>query len=259
MTNKKNIYDQLKNFGLEQKAVKVYLSLLQNGVLSALELSRKTGINRTSIYRTLEDLKNLGLAQEVLKNKSARFKAASPEKLDLILAQKEAKLDKLKSSYQQILPLLNQLKDAASDNTQVIYFKGKRGIQQLLWNTLKAGKGSEVVGFGYLNWNDCAGRRFAEKLRQEYVSRQVYAREILNNVDHIKSFTQVPEYIQKYYQGRSLPKSKIEINHDTYIYGDVVAFSHFYKKELFGLEIHNLEIAKSQKQVFNLLWEIAKA
>jgi len=127
-------------------------------------------------------------------------------------------------------------------------------LQQLLWNTLQAK--NEVVGYGYASWNEGVGKNFAEKLRQEYVDRGLQSKEILNKFAN--TFTENKLYLARTYQQRILPKSDVEINHDTYIYNDVFAFYHFFKDELFGVEIHNSEIAKTQRQIFYLLWKTAK-
>ena len=66
MMNKEDLKDKLKLFGIEEKPILIYLTLLNKGLLTPLELSRETQLNRTSVYRYLEELKNLGLVEEVL-------------------------------------------------------------------------------------------------------------------------------------------------------------------------------------------------
>lgn len=130
-------------------------------------------------------------------------------------------------------------------------------MKQLLWNILKA-KG-ESVGYGYADWNQSVSQEFAEKLRQERVSRKIYDREIQNTdqAGSMNSWTRIKDYDQVY-QARYIPKSVIDIKHDTYIYNDVFAFFNFYQGGVFGIEIHNAEIAKTQKQIFEVLWKLAK-
>ncbi len=153
---------------------------------------------------------------------------------------------------------LSNLPKEASGPTKVLYYQGVSGLRQLLWNTLNAK--DEVVGFGYGDWNKGVGRKFAEKIRQEYVDRGVRGRELLNEgqLDRELSFTDNKVYLQKYYEHRIIPRQKLVINHDTYIYNEVFAFYHIYRGELFGVEIHNAEIARTQKQIFELLWKMGK-
>lgn len=257
MMNKMNIKQKLNLLGLSDKQAEIYLLLLKQGIISILKLSRRSTINRTTIYRTVEDLKKLNLVEEVVDDHGSKIKAVKPENLQLLLTQKETELDQLKNNLPDLISDLSAIKDQPSLSTQLIYFRGLSGLKQLLWNILKA-KG-ESVGYGYADWNQSVGQEFAEKLRQERVSRKIYDREIqnTNQTAPINSWTKIKDYDQVY-QARFIPKSVIDIKHDTYIYNDVFAFFNFYQDELFGIEIHNAEIAKTQKQIFEVLWKMGK-
>lgn len=258
MVNKSEVLSQLKKLGLEEKEVKVYLSLLEQGVQTPLGLSRNTSINRTTIYRVLEKLKEKGLIEEILDQKSTRYQVSDPQKLNLIISESLERLQEVKKLLPNLIENLNRFKKNQPFPTKIIFFRGRSGIQQLLWNTLRVVKGSEQVGYGYLDWNDTAGEKFAEKLRQKYVEKGIKALEIQNEILEDDKFTTNKVYLDKYYRCRIIPKSEIEFNHDTYIYNDVFAFCHIYKGELFGVEIHNKEIAKTQRQIFYQLWKIGK-
>jgi len=256
MMNNPEIINQLKELGLNDKEAQVYLMLLQKSALTPLELSRTTKINRTTIYRILENLKEVGVVEEILDQKSTKYQAGAPEKLKMLLTKKEAELSKLREILPDLITNLSVAPDTAPSPTKVIYFRGKSGLQQLLWNTLKSPQGSTVVGYGYLDWNEYLGEKFAEKLRREYVEREIYSLEICNKT--YDSFTKNTIYLQKIYEERLISKSKLEINHNTYIYNDVFCFYGVFAGERFGIEIHNAEIAKTQRQIFYLLWKQAK-
>ena len=248
---------KLNLLGLTDKQAEIYLLLLKGGLTTPLELSRQTTINRTTIYRILEELQKLNLIEDVLDSRGIKIKAVKPENLSLLLTQKESELNQLKSSLPGLIGDLSAIKDQPVAATQVVYFRGASGLKQLLWNILKAK--DESVGYGYADWNESVGREFAEKLRAEHVKRKICDREIQNTdqAGPISSWTQIKDYDQVY-QARYLPRKIIDIKHDTYIYNDVFAFFHFYQGELFGLEIHNAEIAKTQKQIFEVLWKMGK-
>ena len=257
MVNKLDLKQKLSLLGLTDNQAEIYLLLLKQGLTSLLELSRRTVINRTTIYRVVEDLKKLNLVEEILDNRGIKVKAVTPEKLSLLLAAKEVELNHLKSNISSLVSDLSAIKDQPVPSTQVVYFRGQNGLKQLLWNILKAKR--EHVGYGYADWNQSVGREFAEKLRQEMVRRKVSSREIQNGdaFEPMSNWTSIKDYAQVY-QCRFLDKKIVEIKHDTYIYNDVFAFYHFTGDELFGLEIRNPEIAKTQKQIFEVLWKLAK-
>lgn len=257
MMNNNDLKQKLSLLGLSDNQAEIYLTLLKQGLASLLDLSRRSSINRTTIYRVVEDLKQLNLVEEVVDNRGVKIKAVAPENLQLLLTQKETELNHLKSNLSDLISNLSALKDQPVPSTQVVYFRGQAGLKQLLWNVLKAK--NESVGYGYADWNKSVGREFAEKLRLEHVKRKIYDREIQNTdqAGPMSDWTSIKDYGQVY-QACFLPRKVIDIKHDTYIYNDVFAFYHFTGGELFGLEIHNPEIAKTQKQIFEVLWKLAK-
>jgi sugar-specific transcriptional regulator TrmB len=257
MMNKPHLAKKLNLLGLNDKQAEIYLTLLKHGVLTPLELSRVSQINRSTIYRVLEQLKEMGLAEEILDQHKIKARATKPEKLELLMTQKQTKLNQLKKQIPEIVRQLSAIQDKPSVATKVVYFRGKKGLQQMLWNMLKAK--NEHLGYGYADWNASVGRDFAEKLRQEMINRKIYSKEIqnINQEAAMETWTEIKNY-SKFYEGRFLPKDLVEIKHDLYIYNDVFAFYHFYEGELFGVEIHNKEIAKTQRQIFEVLWKQAK-
>ncbi len=257
MVNIFGIKEKLSLLGLNNNQAEIYLLLLKHGQTSLLELSRLSSINRTTIYRIAEDLKKLNLVEEIVEARGSKIKAVSPENLRLLLTKKQTELKTITDNLYSLIQELSAIKDAPSPTTQVVYFRGQSGLKQLLWNILKA-KG-ESVGYGYADWNASVGRDFAEKLRSERVRRKIYDREIQNTdqVEPMSAWTSIKDYNQVY-QACFLPRETIDIKHDTYIYNDVFSFFNFAGGELFGIEIHNAEIAKTQKQIFEVLWKLAK-
>ncbi len=256
MMNKTALEEKLISFGLTLRQADIYLSLLEKGIQSPLELSRLTNINRTTLYRELEELKEKGLIEEIVEEHRIRFSASDPKNLELLLTKKETELQKLKIDLPSVLSQLPPT-TLTSPTTRIVSFRGKSGLQQLLWNVLKAEK--EHIGYGYTDWNESVGREFAEKLRQECVDRNISSREIQNSTAiNYQPYTDNKIYQTKFYSCRYISPKTLDIKHDTYIYNDVFAFCSFYQGELFGVEIHNAEIAKTQKQIFEILWKMAK-
>ncbi len=253
MMNTNQIIENLLKLGVEEKASKLFISLLETGPQTPLSLSRNTNINRTTIYRELEKLREYGLIEEILEEHTTLFQASDPNSFNLLITRKESEVSQMKSSLPNLLSQISQITPMAP-NTKVLYYRGQKGIQQLLWNTLKA-KG-EQVGLGYTDWNDAVGKSFAEELRNEYVARGICLREVLN--EKTSDYTVNNAYLTKYFRARYIPKKIITIKHDTYIYNNVFAYLHYYNNEYFGVEIHNQEIADTEKQIFEILWKMAK-
>ncbi len=258
MVNKmdKTIMEELfGSFGLSPEEQEVYLALLKQPQATPLALSRATSINRTTLYRVLEALSEKGLIEEIMDYKSKSYRAAPPEQLNLLLSKKESEVESLREQLPKLIATLREVSPPPSSPTRVLYFKGISGLRQLLYNTLRAK--DEVVGYGYGSWNDGVGRRFAEKIRREYVEKNIASREILNAIDALGSYTSISGYFNGVYHHRKIQSKILTITHDTYIYNDVFAFYHITGGQLFGVEIHNEAIATTQKQIFEILWKQA--
>lgn len=58
---------ELKQLGLSDKDIEIYLSGLKLGPSSVQEISRKAGVKRSTTYLIFENLKKMGLAITVIK------------------------------------------------------------------------------------------------------------------------------------------------------------------------------------------------
>lgn len=257
MMNKSDILAYLATLGIDRSAANIYLLLLSSDQETPLTLARMSGLNRTTIYRILENLESKGLVRRTLAAKSAAYMATGSEYLRNIVAEKEDELDKLKKNLNPVIGALMRAKKEHPQPTKVNYYSGKSGLRQLLFNTLKAK--TDVIGLGWADWNKGIGRKYAEIIRDESVRLKIHHRELLNEdqIDPELSFTGNRDFALNYYQHRIIPRSVLEINHDTYIYNNIFAFYHTYQGEDFGVEIVNNEISASERQIFEIIWKMA--
>ncbi len=243
----------IKQTGLTAKHATVWEKLLLKPKSTPLQLSRETKLNRSSLYRYLEDLRTKGLVELVLGEKSSQYKA-NPEGLNQYLASEEARVESLKTTVPSLVSELTRNK--AIPGSEVKYYQGLEGLKQMLWNVVSANV--EFVGLGYEDWNTSVGKRFAEKLRAKNLETKVGSREILNALGKNFEFTDLGKNYGNIFKYRLINPKILEIKHDTYIYGDVFAYYYHYQGEYFGVEIHNVEIARTERQIFEIVWKMAK-
>lgn len=238
--------------GMSGKHAMVYEALLTSQNMTPLKLARITHLNRSSLYRYLEELREKGLVELILRGKSSSY-AARPEGLSQYLVREEARLENLKTT---IPSLLTEMSRARAKESEVRYYHGVEGLKQMLWNVVA--KGEEFVGLGYSDWNESVGKAYAEKLRQKIIESRTRSREISNDPSTDFGYTKLGLEYKKFYSHKAINESLLEIKHDTYIYGDVFAYYYHYEGEYFGVEIHNKEIARTERQMFEILWKMSK-
>lgn len=118
----------LQEIGLSESEAKVYVALLQVDNDSVLDLSKKTGINRTTVYLILESLAKKGLIGEMKVDKKVRYQAESPERLVTYTDNQKAILEERSKRLMDIVPQLKSIQRDSGERPVVKYFEGREGI-----------------------------------------------------------------------------------------------------------------------------------
>lgn len=260
LNNKNDILVNLRRLGLNNYEAKVYLALV-NEPLTHLEVARRTGINRTKVYRIEQDLKLRGLINTTQRDDGKFLAAADPTNLEIDLVSEEENLKAKRSVLNTTIQAITQL---AQSNTNKDFFsidtyEGVSGIRQMLWNELKT-KG-EICAFVHETLDHAAGRRWAEKYRATITNKAIPHR-VLENVDsnHVLETTQVENY-KDIYKVRYLSRSILDIKQEMTIHDDTVSIYNWGTSttdEKVGLEIHNQQFADFIKSMFETYWKLAK-
>ena len=256
MVMNKKLMGIFKQLGMTAKHAKIYGALLRQRASTPLLLARETGVNRSSIYRYLSELQKNGLVDEVLEENTTRYRASPIENLELVVTKEESRVELLKRSVPVLINELKKYGEEQAERSEVRYYRGVDGLRQMLWKMIRSGK--DYCGLGYQNWNSSVGKNFAERLRKMHIETGAMSREILNEIDDNYEYTREKEGYKKTYDHRAIDKRVLEIKHDTYVYGDIFAYYYHYDGEYFGVEIHNAEIARTEKQMFELLWKMCE-
>src|SRR3989344_9707584 len=254
--NKQIITSQLTQFGLDEVEVQIYLSLLEKGEKTPLDLSRETNINRSKIYRYLDRLKLKHLIEETDKGRGLRLKAANPDSFQLFILEKERELKNQKELLPDIVKELASLPGSARSGFEIKHYHGTDGLKQMLWNHLKAKK--EILVFGYENRNNIAGKAFAETIRFEQVERKITKIEIENATDQGNYwYTSVANW-GKFYKSRYIPPRILNIKQYQVIFNDTISILNWADGNKAGVEVTNSGFAEMYKQIFWKFWDIAE-
>lgn len=243
-------------FGLNDEEASIYIYLLEKRVSTALNISRNLHIGRTKVYRILDKLINKQLVIQRVDSAGFKFVANDPEQLNLLLTKQEGELVGLRKSLPNILNTLKNKMGSSQPGSQIIYYHGKNGLSQVNWNLLQA-KG-EFLSFEVANANVYIPNQEAEKLRRQLVEKKIMTRTITNKKS-IEPFTDVIDMIERWWQIRYISPTILNIKADIFIYNNIYAVCHYLdKNDIFCFEMHNPQLAKMQKQLFENLWQQAK-
>jgi HTH-type transcriptional regulator, sugar sensing transcriptional regulator len=117
----------LKEIGLTDSEIKVYLALLQLGSSSIGRIVKKSGVASSKIYGLLDKLIIKGLASSVVKSGVKYFESAPPNRITDYMREKEKKFKRQLIKIEELVPELEHLRKAAGIGSETQVFKGING------------------------------------------------------------------------------------------------------------------------------------
>lgn len=234
----------LKEVGLGEKEIGVYLALLKLGEESASRVSEVADLNRITAYTVLKSLQEKGFCSVFTKNKVQYFKPIKPEQ---IIGLIEEKKDKVRA----ILPLLKEQEGAVSEKPEIGLYEGKKGIAAMLELMLKESeKTREVFAYGNLTIAEKIIEYESLHWRKTRLSKEIRMNAV---VDSLKGFEPAKERIwqklSKWRENAGLSKLDVFV----LITNHVVSYTTF-KGDLISVVLKNKEIAEKEKFNFEMLW-----
>jgi len=244
----------LTRFGLSENEANTYVALLELDLASVSELSRHSGVNRSTAYVVLESLRGKGLARVSDDRKVRKFMALSPEVI-LEKAKNEADdREKLKSDIERIIPELKAHYKGTINKPIVKIYEGKEG----LWQTYCDVFNTKIKEFRVYEDLSNILKIFPDFIEYDSVQR------LKKGIDIYSIAPAKKEIINKCLIGPAInkeellfiPEEKFKFPVDITIYGDKVAFAS--PKDLFGIIIEHKEIAAALKTGFDLAFAEAQ-
>jgi sugar-specific transcriptional regulator TrmB len=256
----KEYIEKLASFGLNDVESKIYLHLVHNEPKTFLEISKALSIPRTSIYDNSEKLIEKGLLERIVNFKSQKLKAYPIDHLGNIVDKEKEKVEKMQDVLETFKSDINFSSLKTSSFTEVRYYSGAEGLRQIMWNTLKAK--TEMYGYSIMGRMEVVGEKFMQKYVDEFKKRKLKDRVIVNPVEftlnYVGIFADTSKSQLAFENIRYIDKDRMYIAGDTTIYNDTFALCFWKEGEVVGVEIDNPEFVKTQKSIFELLWEVAK-
>lgn len=126
----------LKDIGMTDKEISLYLALLQSGPSPVRAIALKSGINRGTAYDILKSLQEQGLVSFYDRAKHRYFIAEDPIKLKQVIDSKRGELNRAENKIDEILPELKSLLDNAGDKPVTRYYEGLTGVKTILQDVI---------------------------------------------------------------------------------------------------------------------------
>jgi sugar-specific transcriptional regulator TrmB len=254
LNNTDKTLGRLRKLGLDTYEAKIYLELLREPT-THLRLSQITGINRTKVYRLIDNLEKKSLVSRRTDDRGTFLVASDPATLEVAIVNQESKVKQQRAVLSQLLPQLEALISHSSRAFVVRTYEGDEGLKQMCWHELKAR--GELLGLGGQTIEDLiTDHRWAEKHRALAVEAGYTLREIINQDIDEPTFTTNQEFMKRY-QYRQLPSNQIDFNEQITIYNDTVAIYHWRENQKVGVEIVSKTFTYMMRQMFEYFWRLS--
>ncbi|NQU99458.1 MAG: hypothetical protein HQ538_01860 [Parcubacteria group bacterium] len=239
------LYQQLKQLGLEEKQARVYLASLELGPDTVLNIAYKSDIKRPTTYVILEELIKKGLIAITPKKKTTLYTAENPKKILTQIKQRE-------KIFKKISPLLQALNNQKASKPKVMFYEGKEGVRRAYDDIYKV---KEIWFFASIKKIQNELNDVLEKFDKTIASKQIKSL-ICNQPEDIEYSKKMIKL--KNYETKILPKKYKSFSIDCAIYENKIAIFSYFKKELMAIVIENQGIADSFKTIHQLAWESAE-
>ncbi len=246
--------DYLTKLGLSQKQIKIYLDLAAHPESTVVQVHGRIQEPRSSIYLELERLIDEGFVISKKVGKSTLYKITDPKILQLVLEERAKNLQFLTQNLGSFSQDIKEFEVARETPKTINIYKGQAGIKQLLWNIIIS-QADEVIGFSPGQLEHVTDRVFAEKWREEFGRLGMHNRIIFNKPKPLV-WSDVPGFLEKHVEAKTLDENKIKFDRMTLIYKDVLTVCSLKTdKDQYGIEIRDELLVKSYFQLFDFLWK----
>ena len=253
MNIRTEVMANLVDLNLSKNEATVYIELV-TGPNTHLQLSRNTGINRTKIYRIVEQLEKRSLVMRRTDDRGTFLIANDPGALEIEVIAEEEKVKRQREVLSKVISGLEQVNQDQQSLFTVRTYEGIEGFKQMQWHELKAK--DEVLVFGNVTTEELVGsRRWAERFRALSATNGHKTREIINVPYEMPIFTENQAFMGLY-EARVIPRDALPASTPMIIYNDTVAVYQFNKEKRVGAEIVNAAYAQTMRYIFEHYWNL---
>lgn len=238
------------NAGLTQVQAEILDFLIKNGEFKAREIAAKIRRPRGVVYKGLEELVEMGLAERIDKaGQVSRFRPEHPARLEKVFASKEKELERQKRLFAQTLPEMVSAYNLSLNKPGVRFYEGEEGIKKVLFDTLKSK--TEVYTFT----DSQAVRENLKEINEEYVKKRERA--------GIKKKIIAPESARQYFKDynreltavRFLPEDYYPFRSGMQIYDNKISYQTLTPENKIAVLIEDKNIYRLHKLFFEYIWK----
>lgn len=234
----------LEKLGLDEKEAKIYLAALELEQATIQQISRKSGVKRTTAYDIIESLKKRGLMSTSAKESRTMYSAEDPRKID-------QNLDEKKELFKKMLPELLSISNVLEKKPGIRYFEGIEGIKTIYKDTL-AFPDQEMCSWWASDYTIIDPKWFYDYYMPARLAKKIWVRTIAPENELMKKIQGEDQSALR--QVRLISPEEAPFEVEVALYGkSKIAMMSF--EEQFGLIIESRKIYNTLKSIFEIQWK----
>lgn len=251
-----NLKSILKEFGLNDIEIKIYLAALEFGPAPASALAKQAGLNRVTAYEALKRLSKKGIIK-IRAKQGSRIKYFTAEDFLMLkekLAEKKLALSELENKLEIIEPQLRLRYFKKEEKPEVYFYEEKEGIKNVLLDTLKQNP-KEILSFASADFLEIGfDKEFLADYWKKRVALKIQTRGIMP-----KTATAIALFNEEKNRGelrrvKFISEEDYIFKNEIKIYEENVGIISMEKGNEHGIIMRSKSIADSFRSLFELIW-----
>jgi predicted transcriptional regulator len=246
----------LKELGFSDKETEIYLALLEQGRLTPAKIAQSTGINRTTVYSSVQELIEKGLVTENRSEKTLQYSALPLSSMQDMIFKEERKLKNKKILVEQAIEKLDSITKNAKTSIPKLTFIYEEHLLDFLykqtpfWNQSMMRRDGIWWGFqnptflktyeSWVNW-----------YWEQSTPKNMILRLLTNQSEFEKRMRNrgYARRLIKFWKGGK------DFTATTWVIGDYIIMIATDQKPHYLVQIHDEVLANNMKELFKSIWE----
>ncbi|MEI7764992.1 MAG: helix-turn-helix domain-containing protein [bacterium] len=244
----------LVDLGLTKDEASIYTSLLEYGQMPARTVALRSNIGRQLTYKILDDLIEKGIVEKKeTGTKILLFVPVHPRELEKLLEKKKEEVKNTENALSESLGGMISKYNLFIGKPNVQFFEGLEGIIKVAQDSINSK--TDICSFVDTE----AVLAIYPELNKEYVSKRLkndVKKKIISTDSPI--LREIVKYDDKNFTEQRIVKKKIHFATVVMIYDNKVSFITLDPKKNIGIIIEDPDIYKTNKAIFDYIWEGAE-
>lgn len=230
--------EELQRLGMTKSEARVYELLVKYGKISGSQLSKKSGIDRSTTYNLLNSLNKKGFVSYIIKDNLKYYEISDPSNLSKFV-------EETKQIADSVIEEIHKTKQKTPSSSIVEIYEGKNAPKIMYYTFLQESNQTFYTYGGYGKMFTKLGPEIKEYAKEFIKKKDFLYSFISKDYPHLDKLSAIPGEIKRT-NFKSLPVGFT-------VGSDKIVF-HIYEDESQVIIIKHPLIAKAMKEIFEIAW-----